>query len=249
MNSALVSCAKWGLVSLVLGGLLASVAQGQTGAKVFTNIDDNNAGWGSCGSTSCAGGEPAADAFWIAQFQTSPSKDGNSTQFYVSASQPYSDVLFWNKLGPQDWATHFTWDFWIYLEDASQSAENLEYDLFQYEGGVEYMFGTQCSYSGGYWDVWNQSTHHWIPTALPCKKFTSKVWHHIVWQFHRTSDGLMHFDSLALDGVQHAMNYSEPSGPLPSGWTHNLGVQWQLDTGSRALTLSEWVDSVKLTIQ
>lgn len=247
MNS-LVNVSKWGLVSLALIAF-ACVAQGQTQAKAYSNIDDLNSGWGSCGDPGCAGGQHSADAFWMAQFQTTPSKDGSSTQLYVSASQPYSNVLFWNKLGPQDWATSFTWDFWVYLDNASVNAENLEYDLFQYTNGREYMFGSQCSYVGGYWDVWNEATNHWIPTALPCQKFTPNVWHHIVWQVHRTPDTVMHFDSLTLDGVKHVMNYSEPSGPLPSGWTDNLGTQWQLDTPSGPLTFSEWIDNVKLTIQ
>ena len=249
MNSSMLAAAKGVFVSSFLILLAVSVVQGQTPSttQVFSNIDDSNSGWGSC--TECAGGKHNADAYWMAQFQTTPSKDGNSTQFYVSASQAYSDVLFWNKVGPQDWATQFTWDFWVYLDSASQSAENLEYDLFQYVNGREYMFGTQCSYAGGYWDVWNQGSHKWIPTSLACKKFTPNVWHHIVWTLHRTSDTMMHFDSLTLDSVQHAMNYSEPSGPLPSGWTHNLGVQWQLDTASGPLTFNEWVDEVKITIQ
>jgi hypothetical protein len=59
----------------------------------------------------------------------------------------------------------------------------------------------------------------------------------------------MHYDSLTVDGMQNTLNLAEPSGPLPTGWTDNLGVQWQLDTGSAPLTTSEWIDNVKLTIR
>lgn len=215
--------------------------------KVFSNIDDNTTGWGSC--TSCAGGTNNADIYWMAQFQTSPSRDGNSTQFYVSASLPYSNVLFWDKLGAQDRATQFTWDFWVYLDNASLGAQSLEYDIFQFVDGVEFMFGSQCVYASGYWDVWNAGAGTWVQTSLPCQKFSPNVWHHIVWQMHRTSDQQMHYDSLALDGAQHSLNLSEPSGPLPTGWTNNLGVQWQIDTAASPLTTSEWIDSVKLTIR
>lgn len=86
-------------------------------------------------------------------------------------------------------------------------------------------------------------------TGLTCKPFKPNVWHHIIWQVHRTSDGKMHYDSLTLDGVRHVLNLAQPSGPLPKGWTGNLGVQWQLDTPSSPITFNEWVDSVKLTIQ
>lgn len=237
---------RWGVIWLITFSWLAAPAQGQE-KMIFPNIEDNSSGWGSC--TSCAGGKNKADVHWKAQFQTSPSIDGSSTEFHISAARAYSDVLFWNKLGAQDSATHFTWDFWVYLNQASLGAYALEYDMFQFVGGVEYMFGTQCDYVDGYWDIWNQRTGKWIPTQLPCKAFTPEVWHHIVWQVHRTSGQQMHYDSLTLDGVHHSLNLAEPSGPLPSGWTDDLGVQWQLDTTSGPLTFSEWIDNVKLTIR
>lgn len=79
----------------------------------------------------------------MAHFQTTPSRDGASTQFYVSSSQKNSDVLFWHKVGAQNAATRFTWDFWVYLDSVSLGAQALEYDVFQYTGGTEYMFGSE----------------------------------------------------------------------------------------------------------
>jgi len=237
----------WGVVSLLLIAVLTSAAEAQGHKRTFSNIDDNNTGWGSC--TSCAGGANNADVYWMAQFQTTPSRDGSSAQFYVSANQPYSDVLFWEKLGAQDWATQFTWDFWAYVDGSSLGAQALEYDLFQFVGGVEYMFGTQCAYATGFWDVWNQGAGSWVQTAVVCQPFAPNVWHHIVWQLHRTSDALMQYDALTLDGIQYTINMAEPSGPLPAGWTDNLGVQWQLDTAGVPLSFSEWIDNVKLTIR
>lgn len=236
---------RWGLLTLVLTFCVCipeSWAQ-----KTFSNIDDQSGGWGSCAH--CAGGQSAADVFWMAPFQTKPSRDGSSRQFYVSSSHKFSDVLFWKKLGAQNTATHFIWDFWVYLDSASLSAQALEYDLFQYSGRTRYMFGSQCEYKTGVWGIWNGKAGNWVQTGLPCKRFAPNVWHHIVWQVHRTSDEKMHYDSLTLDGVTHALNMAEPSGPLPAGWTDNLGVQWQLDTPLSALTFNEWVDNVKLTIQ
>lgn len=80
------------------------------------------------------------------------------------------------------------------LDNASLSAQALEYDTFQFVGGREYMFGSQCNYSGQ-WEVWNAGATVWHPTSVPCQKFTPNVWHHIVWQVHRTSDTQMHYDS------------------------------------------------------
>ena len=236
---------KWGLLTLVLSFCICipeSWAQ-----QTISNIDDQSGGWGSC--SGCAGGKTKADVFWMAPFQTKPSRDGSSKQFYVSSSHKFSDVLFWKKVGAHNTATHFTWDFWVYLDNDSLKAQSLEYDIFQFTGGRKYMFGTECEYNTGHWAIWNAKAGGWVPTALPCKRFTPSVWHHIVWQVHRTSDQKMHYDSLILDGVTHVLNLAEPSGPLPSGWLDDLGVQWQLDTPSSPLTFNEWVDSVKLTVQ
>lgn len=237
---------KPGLVGLFVAVCLVSTATAQSQKKIYSDIDDRTSGWGSC--TTCAGGLNDADVYWMAQFQTSPSRDTNGTQLYVSASLPNANVLFWEKLGAQNWATRFTWDFWVYLDSASLDAQALEYDLFQFVNGVEFMFGSQCVYADGYWDVWNQSAKTWVQTQLLCQKFAANVWHHIVWQMHRTSDQQMHYDSLTLDGVPHTLNLSQPAGPLPVGWSDNLGVQWQIDTGSTPLTTNEWADSVKVTI-
>ena len=224
-----------------------SHAQNLSSSKtVISDVDDTTSGWGKC--THCAGGKNKADVYWMAPFQTTPSKDGNSTQFYVSASKPNADVLFWNKLGAYDSAMHFTWDFWVYLDKASVSAQALEYDLFQYVSGREYMFGTQCAYAEGLWDVWDQGSRSWVSTQIPCKAFTPKLWHHIIWQFHRTTDKKMHYDSLTLDGVLYSVKQTQSSGPLPTGWTDELGVQWQLDTPAAPLSFNEWIDDVKLTV-
>ncbi len=239
---------KLGVVCLMLAVVCVSKVQGQEPAKMaFSAIQNDVPGWGSC--TSCAGGENDADVYWMAQYQTRPAKDRSSIEFYISATQPYSNALFWEKLGAQDWATKFTWDFWVYVDQASLGAQALEYDMFQFVDGVEYMFGTQCNYAKGSWEVWNQGAGTWIPSQLACQPFSPQVWHEVVWKMHRTSDGNMHFDSLTLDGILHTLNLVEPSGPLPMGWADDLGVQWQLDTASAPIAFHEWVDKVKLTIQ
>jgi len=239
---------KRGVILSILLTTFLATAQGQVSRrKTYSNIDDNSAGWGSC--TTCAGGANEADVYWMAQFQTTPSRDGSGTQLYISASKPFSDVLFWEKLGAQDWATHFTWDFWVYLDEASLGAQALEYDIFQFVGGTEYMFGSQCVYTTGRWNVWNAGAARWVTIPVSCRPFKPKVWHHILWEVHRTSDRRMHYDSLTLDGIQHTVNIAEPSGPLPAGWSEDMGVQWQLDTAGSPLTFNEWIDNVKLTIQ
>lgn len=234
------------LVFLLFSACLFAQAQ-----QTISNIDDLQSGWGSC--SSCAGGANTADTWWMAQNQTTPSLDGGSTQFYISASQPYADVLFYNKLGPNASATQFTWDFWFQVDSASLNAEALEFDIFQFIVPTEYMFGSQCTYSTGKWDVWNAGTHHWIATAVPCPRFTANVWHHIVWHVHRTRNKLMHYDTLTVDGTTYTVGMSEPSGALPSGWSNMMGVQWQLDGPGNPnllpITFNEWIDKASLSMK
>ena len=229
--------------------LAASFVQAQ---RTYSNIDDLQSGWGSC--SSCAGGANVADVWWMAQNQTSPSLDGGSTQFYMSASKPYADVLFYNKLGPNNSATQFTWDFWFQVDSASLNAEALEFDIFQFIVPTEYMFGSQCTYSTGQWDVWNAGIHKWVPVAVPCPRFTANVWHHIVWQVHRTRNNkMMHYDTLTIDGTKYTVGVAEPSGALPAGWSDMMGVQWQLDGPGNPnllpISFNEWIDQSSLKVR
>src|SRR5437868_7819756 len=137
-------------------------------STTYYNIDDRTTGWGWCTDPSCAGGQNSASAYWMAQFQSTPALDGNSTEFYVANTSQYADVLFWNKLGPNDAVTHFQWSFKVQVDAASVAAQALEFDIFQFVGAQEYMFGTQCNYAAGLWDVWNGGGQKWVHTAVPC---------------------------------------------------------------------------------
>src|SRR5690348_4343628 len=99
------------LLCLLLGACvaLAQVAPPPPNATVFDKVDDSPTGWGSC--SNCAGGA-LAGTFWMAQYQTTPSLDGDSTQFYLSGPA-WSDVLWWNKVGPHNTYTNFQTDFWV----------------------------------------------------------------------------------------------------------------------------------------
>src|ERR1051325_9837203 len=105
-----------------------------------TAIDDGVTGWGSC--VPCAGGSSNA-TISSSPFQTYPSRDGSSRDFYISGDA-YSNGLWWYKVGPNNAASNFNFDFWIYLDSSTQAAQALEFDIFQFIRGREYMFGTQC---------------------------------------------------------------------------------------------------------
>jgi len=228
----------------------------------YSNLDESTAvdsggpgavGWGSC--VNCAGGGSNA-AINSSPFQTRPSQDGASRDFLLNGAA-FTNGLWWYKVGPNSSVSHFRFDFWVYVA-STQSAQALEFDAFQFTSGREYMFGTQCNYAAGVWDLWNMGTQRWIHTNVSCTSLKGGNWYHVTWNFHRSvPDNSQHYDSLALvqynssGGVvsnrTYNFNVTYPSGKMPAGWTDNMGIQFQMDIGSKGATLQEWVDKVTLT--
>jgi len=246
------------LLSVVL--LAACAAWAQT----FSNLDDSTAtdsgaagavGWGSC--VACAGAGTNA-TIASSPFQTTPSVTGSSRDFDINGAA-YTNGLWWYKVGPHDKDTHFQFDFDLWVAANTSAAQALEFDLFQFVSGREYMFGTQCNYAAGVWDVWNQKTLKWTATRTACARFKASTRYHLTFVFHRDSSGNEHYDSLKIaqyngqnsnrivSSSTYSWNLSYPSGPTPAGWTDNLGVQFQMDIGSQGAEMQEWVDEVTLT--
>jgi hypothetical protein len=213
----------------------------------------NAVGWGSC--VACAGGD-STGSIASSPFQTSPSVDGSSRDFYITGA-PDTNGLWWYKVGPNDAVSNFEFAFWVYFDSATSFAQALEFDAFQFNKGVEYMFGTQCDYASGTWDVWNAGAGQWVHTSTGCAEFQPNTWYHLDWKFHRTSpNNYEHYDSLTVEQLgkngrvsttTHNFNLTYPSGAMPSGWTDDMGVQFQMDIGGTGATMEEWVDEVTLT--
>jgi Abnormal spindle-like microcephaly-assoc'd, ASPM-SPD-2-Hydin len=254
------------------GDSTKSASAAVTLATVYANINESTTldtgsgtGWGWCGTPSCAGGKATAtqQLSWGQQ----PSLDGGSVQFMTSGTA-WADALWWYKVGRNDAATHFQTDFWLNVSQAATSyAQALEFDTFQFVSPQEYMFGTQCDYGQGYskgiWDVWNGSTGHWTSTGLACPDFAPGDWYHITWSFDRTSDQYEHYNSVIvqqydstgnnlLATINTPVNMALPSGPLPSGWSDNLGLNFQLDIngapGASTASFTTLVDKISLTV-
>lgn len=213
-------------------------------AKTFTQIEGMT-GWNSCGTASCAGGSGNA-TYWMAQNQTSPSLSGSSMEVYNSGAG--ADALWWIDLGANDAVTNFLWDFYVQLDSSSTTnAQALEYDIFQFIGGYNYMIGSQCNYAAGVWDVWNELNSQWVPTSVPCQKFTPGVWHHIQW-YVQTIPGShqYHYVTLVVDGTSYAVNMTYSA--KDNNWPDNIGVQYQLDVNSGGEGFHQWVDNSTLTV-
>ncbi len=214
------------------------------GAIVFSDIE-NRGNWMLCNEPSCAGGD-GDGAYWMAQHQSSPSRDGSSMEFFNSGM--WDNALFSEKLGANNNVHNFLWDFYFYVDSNSQNAtQALEFDAFQFVSGYNYMIGSQCDYGHAVWDTWDEASGHWMPTSISCPKFTANTWHHIQWyETTNTSSHQYTYVTLVVDGHSYPVNTTRNARNL--GWSNNLGVQWQLDVNASGEGYHEWVDNATLTI-
>ncbi len=172
--------------------------------------------------------------------------DGNSMQVYNSGA--WANALWWLKLGANNTATNFLWDFYFQVNDASLAAgQALEFDAFQFLGGYNYMIGSQCDYGNGKWDLWDELNGHWIPTSISCSKFAPNTWHHIQWYVQRTPDATNYrYVTLVVDGTPY--NVDQTYSAKYVGWRDDVGIQYQLDVNATGSGYSMWIDNSTLTI-
>jgi hypothetical protein len=224
-------------------------------AVVLSHIEDSTGSWGQTSAE--AGPLNVTTDFWMAPFQTSPSLDGSSREFYVGG--PVWTAALWyhpvqSYTGQYNSATHFLWDFWVYVDSSSmQNVWTLEFDLYQAISGYEYMIGSHCQFSstqqGNYWYGWNQVTHQWIQTSVPCSRnlMPGGQWHHIQWMMERIPNSHYYkYDTLVVNGTVYPINMTQPADW--SGWGDTLGVQWQVDTNANGGSVHMWTDKVTLTM-
>jgi hypothetical protein len=240
---------------------------------VTSNIDGTLTGWKPvCTKPTCNPGgvdTPASTSQTINN--TSPSLDGNSMfiSSTTNASSTQTNALWSFNSGPCDSCTSVTSDFQTYITNGT-SATSMEYDSFIFDAtdSLDFMWGTQCNRSLGYWQIANNSSD-WQTTSAACS-LTSGAWHHIVESFHRVpgetsctanihngsggydsaSEPCLYFDSISVDGTLDTLNVHYPGNPLPGGWTSGAGLQFQIDIGATTgtpVTVSENLDSITYT--
>jgi hypothetical protein len=182
----------------------------------------------------------------MSQNQATPSLGGSSMELFNSGV--WANSLWWQKVGANNSATHFLWDFYAQVDDTSATtAQALEFDSFQFVDGYNYMMGSQCNLAAGKWDVWDELNGAWLHTSVPCKTFAPNVWHHIQWYVQRAADTPKYtFVTLVVDGTAYTLNQTYSAKYL--GWSDNVGVQYQLDVNATGTGYHEWVDQSTLTI-
>jgi hypothetical protein len=232
-------------IALTVTGTTAPPPPSGLPAPPSTAVTKSNieqiAGWESC--TVCAGANAAGPVatFSMVENQASPSLDGKSAIFNISGKTPYSDALWWKQLGAVDTATHLKYDVDFYITNPGV-AQALEFDNNQSNGAHKFIFGTQCNIKAGHWDVWGNASGNWISTGVACSAPTAFTWHHLTWEFQRTSTNVV-FIGFTYDGVTHYVNRSYPAR---GSSVHELNVAFQMDGDSAMHAYSTWLDKVTL---
>ena len=222
----------------VSGTSTASPSSAPPGATAIYNIQ-TQPNWSSCNT--CAGG--AAVPYSMTQNVGSPSLSGHSTNFWLGGSTPYSNALWWKELTPAS-ASNFQYDADFFLVN-SGAPQSLEFDVNQVINGNRFIFGTECDIRNtGTFRVWDTANAYWVSTGIPCPTPSANTWHHISWQFQRTSAGQAQFVSVTLDGVKHAVNMS--FWPRPNSGSE-LNVAFQMDGNFAQWNYSTWIDNLTLT--
>jgi hypothetical protein len=176
--------------------------------------------------------------------QTSPSRDGSSSKFYIGGPTGYSNALWWETLDPNPAFTHFDYDLWFYVDrpDVSQA---LEFDVNQSFGGTRYTWGTECNFKGtGKWDLWDPKAEKWVPSQVDCPVFSATTWHHLIWQLERVN-GQVHYISVTVDNQVLPVDiYKDPQ---PNMGGNDIDVAFQLDGDVNQAPYNVWLDQVKLS--
>jgi hypothetical protein len=223
---------------------VSSTTSGDTSSSnSYTNIDEMS-GWESCDVCAGAGGSGPTTPYSLAQHISSPSMDGNSAKFWIGGSTPYSQALWWKHLTATPSAHHFVYDSYFYLTNSS-APQALEFDVNQSANGKHFIFGTQCDIrKTKQFDVWDDINEKFVATGVACPAPSAYKWHHLVWEFERTTDNRVKYVSVTLDGVKHYINMSYATR---SSSASSLSAAFQMDGNYLQTDYSTWLDKVKLT--
>lgn len=240
-------------------------SQAQTTISGIQNVP----GWQSCSAVFpsgsqragqlCAAGNKNVPTSSMTEGIATPSMDGKSAQFSMSApggaSNPtygYSNYLYFNPVAGGNNVTHFTYDlyFWIDHPEAPQALEfdlNQAYDDTGAATPQRWVWGSECNFKGetpGRWDIWDDASGVWRATSVPCNPFPANTWNHLTWSVERVGDQV-HYITLTVNGQAYNVDTYYSNQP---GWDlEEIDAAFQMDLDSNADPYNVWLDQVNLT--
>jgi hypothetical protein len=237
--------------SITVGGKTLSSLQGTGGWNQWGELPPD---YNICTSNPCGG------VWWsMYQHDSSFSLSGNSTQFNIGGTTPYSDVLWSNPILGQNSTQglpddnhallptlhNFTYDAEVYVTNLS-ATEALEFDVNMYMGGVGMEWGTQCDHlNDGQWDYWNNVDAKWVPSGAPCN-LQNNAWNHVTLQVQRESNNDLLYQSITLNGVTYTLNQTVAPFAVPSGWW-GMTVNYQMDGNYKQASNTTYLDKFSFT--
>lgn len=220
-------------------------------AKYFSNIDEMS-GWIACSACAQSG---TASSYWFKQGVGSPSVDGSSMETYIKGSYgTWADDLFVRKFGDQTWARHIEFSM-NFLWNAAQTKQSngsyvvqaIEFDARMLIGDFKYLFGTQCNYGYGTWDIWSNTGFSWQHTSIPCQKWGPNSWHKVTWYFTiDDTNKYLHYVALQVDGVQYSVNRTMAAGSVP--YNKEFLIQFEQDTDQNGDPWYLWADKIQVAL-
>ncbi len=239
------------------------ITVGGTNAKTISNLQAIS-GWNQWGELAPVYGICDApcngQVNWsMAQHNSAVSLSGDSTQFNLGGTTPYSDVLWSNPVigqgnlqGLNDPnhlllpALHnFTLDTYAYVTNLSVT-QSLEFDVNWYMNGVGMEWGTQCNHlADGAWDIWDNVNAKWFSSGVPCV-LNNGAWNHVVLQVQREPNNDLLYQTITVNGVVNNINQAVAPFPVPSGW-YGMTVNYQMDGNSKQTAYTTYLDKANFT--
>jgi len=185
---------------------------------------------------------------------SAPSMTGNSRQFNVSFSDSGGEI-YHDAFGSDVNATHFIYDVYVMLSQSSSLA-NIEMDMNQVmANGLTVIYAFQCSGYSGKWEYsYNVGTPQnpivkWFPSNASCphpSTWEPNIWHHVQIAYSRDANGVVTYQSAALDGTQQDLVGAIGSSTFDLHWKSVLATNFQLDGSGSEGSISAYID--KLTV-
>jgi len=220
-------------------------------AKYFNNVDQMS-GWIACSACAQSG---TASSYWFRQWVGNPSLDGKSMESYIRGSYgAWADNLFVKKFGDQTWARHIEYST-NFLWNAPRTRQGngayvvqaIEFDARMLIGNFKYLFGTQCNYGHGTWDIWSNTGRYWQHTAIPCQKWGPNTWHKVTWYFTIDSNTkYLHYAALKVDGTEYRVDKWVAAGPVP--YNKEFLIQFEQDTDLNGDPWYLWTDKTQVAL-
>jgi hypothetical protein len=166
----------------------------------------------------------------------SPSLSGSARRFITNFLNDGGE-RYQISFGDDESATNFVYDGWVYLTSSSAKVANLEMDLNQViPNGQTVIFGFQCDGWSGTWDYTanagspEKPKDVWVHSGAACnpRSWSINTWHHVQIYYSRSSDGVVAYHTVWLDGKGQAINATVASA-FALGWAPTLLSNFQVD--------------------